>query len=271
MKNLVKKSMVPAFASALLILAAGQAQAVSVSVLNTVDAVDNWFTSRGAASIDADSLYDYMGLRASSTVDMLENFESVTEGWYATLGTGNVGTFTATGEPGTGSSAYTGGPEPRFEIRDYDANGRENVYPWGIGDNYLDSADVSEITWNLKDAAPDYGNLFFTLTDPSDVGALTTVGTSFEFFGGSAAGSIEDQLNGSLWFVGVDGQGEILEKITLATTYAASGNAHTNDGFGIDSIGTVRQSVPEPATALLLGAGLLPLMGFLRRKKEDEM
>lgn len=266
MKNLVKKSMVPAFASALLILAAGQAQAVSVSVLDSVDAVDNWFTSRGAASISAGSLYDYMGLRASSTVDMLENFESVTEGWYATLGTGNVGTFTATGEAGTGATAHGGGVA-LFEIRDDGQAGRENVYPWGIGDNYLDSADVSEITWTLP--SHEYENIFFTLMDPSDVGARSVAGTNVG--GSGATGYIDNQLNGSLWFVGVDGEGVDLSTITLATIYAASGNAHTGDGFGLDSIGTVRQSVPEPATALLLGAGLLPLMGFLRRKKEDEM
>ncbi|MCI5164300.1 MAG: PEP-CTERM sorting domain-containing protein [Candidatus Electrothrix sp. AX5] len=51
----------------------------------------------------------------------------------------------------------------------------------------------------------------------------------------------------------------------------APDSPYSNDGFGLDSFGTVSgHSVPEPATALLLGAGLLPLMGFLRRKKEEE-
>jgi hypothetical protein len=109
-----------------------------------------------------------------------------------------------------------------------------------------------------------YENLFFTITDPSDIWADTIVS------GDTGSNSIDfHQSNGSLWFVGIDGEGDMLSTVTWKTNKFYNDTAYTNDGYGLDSFGTVNQ-VPEPATALLLGAGLLPLMGFLRRKKEED-
>jgi len=257
--------MVPAFAAALCVLAAGQAQAVSVDVFEvTADnaaGIYGWFQSQGMGG-------------DLSNLTILEDFEGQATGWYEELdsmGSPELGFFEATGEPGTGSTAYKGGPEARFEIRDYDANGRYNVYPFGDdGTNYLDSADITQLTLNLLLDEDDKGfeNIFFTVSDPGDVGAITTT-TGMTTFGNSGVGDIlSGNTNGSLWFVGVavEEEGEYLSRITWDVT--KNGTGYTNDGYGLDSIGTVNR-VPEPATALLLGAGLIPLMGFLRRRKEE--
>ncbi|MCI5163503.1 MAG: PEP-CTERM sorting domain-containing protein [Candidatus Electrothrix sp. AX5] len=265
MKNIVKKSMVPVFAAAFCVLAAGQAQAVSVNVFQVDlsgssydDHIDNnsaimtWFASQGMNTL--------------SDVNILEDFEGQNPYWYQKSEPTGVGTFTATGNPGTGSTSYnsvTGNdsPDPHFRVRNFDANGRYNVFPIDGGTNYLDSADITELTLVLT---PGLDNLFFTVTDASDIRAVTTTNV------GGVSGDINfRQRNGSLWFVGIDGEGEDLTTITWATNHVLTGNPYSNDGFGLDSFGTVN-SVPEPATALLLGAGLLPLMGFLRRKKEED-
>ncbi|CAK8721304.1 hypothetical protein GMJAKD_10505 [Candidatus Electrothrix aarhusensis] len=271
MKNLVKKSMAPAFAAAFCFLAAGQAQAVSVSVFEVTDphsltqnaGIIGWLNDRGMVNDDP-----------YKNVTILEDFEGKDADWYKRLNTG-VGKFIAKGDPGTGSTSYnaktgSNSSDPYFEVRDYDANGRYNVYPFHTGENYLDSADISNLSLNLN---PGYKNIFFTVTDPGDVAGMTTsrgvvkVDGAPNEVGFDAIGS--GNANGSLWFVGIDGEGEDLTKITWSVK--RDGDKYTNDGFGLDSFGTVSNSVPEPATALLLGAGLLPLMGFLRRKKEDEV
>ncbi|MCI5166474.1 MAG: PEP-CTERM sorting domain-containing protein [Candidatus Electrothrix sp. GM3_4] len=257
MKNLTK-NIVPAFAAACLILAAGQAQAVSVSIYsgNDISGIQSWFSSQGATSL--------------SDITILEDFEGQTADWYDTLDSPDLGLFTATGEPGTGSTAYRGPDGAHFEIRDYDANGRYNVYPLGDdGTNYLDSADITELSLQLYLDEDDQGlaNLFFTMTDPGDVRGITTINGQTIEGTQNLDDILNSQHNGSLFFVGIDGQGEDLTNVTWAVN-RSNGDVHTNDGFGVDSIGTV--NVPEPATALLLGAGLLPLMGFLRRKKEED-
>ncbi|CAK8721309.1 hypothetical protein GMJAKD_10510 [Candidatus Electrothrix aarhusensis] len=265
MKNIVKKSMVPVFAAAFCVLAAGQAQAVSVNVFQVDRSnltpggnpeIMSWLNDRGMAN-------------NQGNVTILEDFEGQNPDWYQNLGPTGVGTFTATGNPGTGSTSYNRASgstsnDPYFEVRDYNANGRYNVFPVDGGTNYLDSADITELTLDLT---PGLDNLFFTVTDASDIRAVTTTNV------GGVSGDINfRQRNGSLWFVGIDGEGEDLTTITWATNHVLTGNPYSNDGFGLDSFGTVSgHSVPEPATALLLGAGLLPLMGFLRRKKEDEV
>lgn len=231
MKNLAMKSMVPALASALLILAAGQAQALSVSITS------GFFTMPSNGII-------------------LEDFEGQPAGWYETLST-NVGLFTAVGNPGTSDN-------PFFEVRDYNANGRYNVA--SLDGKYLDSAGITALSLNLT---PGYNNIFFTITNPGTLRGVTTTGSHATFdniFGDIAANSNND---GSLWFVEIADADYDLTGITWEVN-TTNGGANSNDGFSLDSFGTVN-SVPEPATALLLGAGLIPLMGYLRRKKKEEV
>ncbi|MCI5166512.1 MAG: PEP-CTERM sorting domain-containing protein [Candidatus Electrothrix sp. GM3_4] len=235
-KNLAKKSLVPAFASALLILAAGQAQAVlSINI-----------TAGGGTGPGV----------------MLEDFEDVAAGWYQNLAT-DVGTFTAVGAPGTGGTSYNAvdpygtGPstDPWFQIRDFDDNGRFNTTD--PGEKYLDSADITGLSLNLN---PGYDYISFLITDPGDVQGITTLGGHTNF-SDLFAGIMPPLDNGSIFRVEISDNEFALTGLTFAVN-------NTHDGFGVDDFTT---AVPEPATALLLGAGLLPLMGFLRRKKEDEM
>lgn len=278
MKNLAKKTMVPAFAAACLILAAGQAQAVTVDVFNLdTDAgklgAYDWLQSQGMTDLfdNVTILESFEGSTASNNPDPIQGWYNGTDqqnpNGLPELVTG-VGTFTSTGEAGTGGTSYdkkTDGLDGQmaFEVRNYDDNGRYNVYPFGDdGTNYLDSADITELTLTLNPGV--YENLFFTMTDAGDVYADTEISA---INGDTGSNTIEySQSNGSLWFVGIDGQDDMLSSITWNVVNNEDGTtAYTNDGFGLDSFGTV----PEPATALLLGTAI-PLLGFLRRKKEED-
>jgi hypothetical protein len=244
MKYLTKKSVMAACSLAFLGFAAGQAQALSVEVyqVGTEDAlIDAWLGS------------DYT---------IVEDFEDSELGWYQSLLT-DVGEFTITDNtlPGTGSTSYLqreGGEGAYFEVRDNGISGRFD------GTKYLDSADITELTLNVEG---DFNNLFFYLSDPSDIHALTL--TSGETVSGApfAAELNYPKPDGSKWFIGIDvGNNDTIASITWTTTLDES--PYTNDGYGLDDFGT--KSVPEPATALLIGAGLLPLVGLRRRKKRNK-
>jgi hypothetical protein len=245
MKYLTKKSVMAACSLAFLGFAAGQAQALSVEVyqVGTEDAlIDAWLGS------------DYT---------IVEDFEDSELGWYQSLLT-DVGEFTITDNtlPGTGSTSYLqreGGEGAYFEVRDNGISGRFD------GTKYLDSADITELTLNVEG---DFNNLFFYLSDPSDIYALTL--TSGETVSGATFAAAElnyPEPDGSKWFIGIDvGNNDTIASITWTTTL--DGSPYTNDGYGLDDFG--RKSVPEPATALLIGAGLLPLVGLRRRKKRNK-
>jgi len=196
------------------------------------------------------------GLGGDKTV--VEDFEAIGAGWYQSLATG-VGTFSVTGSTlaGSGTSSYgnkTGNGGAYFEVRDYNANGRSNTTSGGS--NYLDSADISQYQLTLLPGT--FHNLFFMMTDPSDVGAVTSVASAAE------AASIDPrQLNGSRWFVGIDAGTDFISQILLST----SGQQMTNDGFGVDDFTTVAAPVPEPATLTFLLAGLTGL-GLVRRRRK---
>jgi hypothetical protein len=223
--------------------------------LVTVSSVTN------AASIDVFNLstqgaqINNWVFNIGNSASLVEDFESLTPGWSSSLET-NVGTFTNAGaSPGTGSTAYKDSNEPKFQLRDFDANGRRDITENGVKTNYLDSADITQITLNVKPNT--FTNLFFYITDPGDVGALTSIAS-----GGLFAFIDPNQLNGTGFFVGIDFGDEYISEIIWNVS-------NTNDGFGLDNFSTVNATpVPEPTSILLFGSGLVGISSFLRKRKK---
>lgn len=239
-------------------LIASSAFALQFETINVRASATSGYTAGYEALIDA-----WMG--TGNYAKTLENFESYPaasasdgSGWDQTLAT-SVGTFHAKGTEGTGNSAYSGTGGPKFSIQGNGPSwGRENVTPGG--DQWLDSGDISKLI--LDDIDGSLTNLFFYMSDPSDMGATTKLKASTTSTDWVLGKTWDEQNNGSLWFVGVKMDlGESLQSLKWTTS-------NTDDGYGLDDFGTSAPApVPEPATMLLFGTGLVGLAGVTRRRK----
>ena len=214
---------------------AAPAVALTIDLIAADDntAINNWISGLGG------------------NVTVLEDFETQSAGWYQSLST-SVGTFSAGGNIGVGATSYNANhdvssDQPHFTVRDQAWYGRGNTTSGGT--MYLDSADITEIKLDLSVSVT---NLFFYLQDPSDVRAITTFGSQ-----GYSQAFPTSLANGSLWFVGISSD-DFLSSVSWTTS-------NQNDGYGLDDFSTVAP-VPEPATMLLLGTGLVGLATVSRKK-----
>ena len=223
-----------------LLLVSQSAFAVNFGVFDAADStnIDSWINNLGG---DVTVYEDFEDVEVTDHVN-----------WYSSLDTG-IGTFTAAGDAGTGNTANPDG-SLTFAVRDDDNYGRTNTT--NLGQNYLDSADITEIDLVLNDGL-DLSNLFFFMTDASDCHATTTTGLNLDL----KEYAISSLSNGNQLFFGISLSATegYIERITWSVSSTA-------DGYGLDDFSSVAP-VPEPATFILLGSGLAGL-AFYRRKRK---
>lgn len=172
-----------------------------------------------------------------------------------------VGKFTGSGGAGTGTASVQN--KSQTVVKDFDSEGR-NVTKQG--DQWLDSNDVTTVTWDISGSSVtafgDFDSIGFFVIDAADNGATMQVafsGGGTGFFNLPAFGS-ED--NSNIQFI----TGKFSERVSTATVTMSNLNGETNDGWGIDNASI---AVPVPASMALLGTGLLGLGLLARRRQVD--
>ena len=130
--------------------------------------------------------------------------------------------------------------------------GIDGIAAFDFGMSFDSTAIVFEITWGNRNAYPEYAKVFVGNIFSLDTNDYTEVGT--------IKNNLDQNVIDLTSLTGNPFQYLLVQDITKSY----SDGIATGDGFDIDAVGV--SPVPEPATMLLLGSGLLGLAGFSRKR-----
>ena len=202
-------------------------------------------------------------------LETFEGFNASNQTGYNSLSTG-VGTFGVMAGSQAGDPSQSNGTKlDQFTLlnaADTPFSGRYNTTAGG--NNWLDSNDITQIQLTTS-----LSTLIFMITDVNDCGGILTLQTA-DGTTSNAFAHAPTAKDGNIYFVGI-------------TSASALGtikwlNNSTNDGWGIDDLGTVvdppppynppTSPVPEPSAWPVLGAGLIaiPLVRKYRKARAPQ-
>lgn len=201
-------------------------------------------------------------LRKPGEASVSENFESFAA-WGSGTGTQNpasaVGTFTAIGGKGLGSSVI--GDATKLQVRGDTPMAWNRINTSNGGNNWLDSNDTHGMKWDVG-GLPSFDALSFILTDVADQGGKFSIQIGGKMFSEvlGASGRLAD---GGIYVV------SILLPEAVNSLSVLLHNDTLKDGFGIDNIRVALENptpIPLPPAALLIVAGIGAIAVVRRRR-----
>ena len=133
---------------------------------------------------------------------------------------------------------------------DFLSLGLGGVAAFDFGTSFDATAIVFEVTWGNRDSYPEYAKVFVGNDFTLDTGDYEWVGT--------IQNNVDQNVIDLSSIVGSP------FRYVLVQDYTQESGGIIGDGFDIDAVGVA--PVPEPATIILLGTGLLGLAGASRKK-----
>ena len=133
---------------------------------------------------------------------------------------------------------------------DFLSLGMGGVAAFDFGTSFDATAIVFEVTWGTRDNYPEYAKVFVGNDFTLNISAYTEVGT------------IQNDVDQNV--IDLSSVAGSPFRYVLVQDYTQDSGGIIGDGFDIDAVGVA--PVPEPATIILLGTGLLGLAGASRKK-----